>query len=157
MSSTRRAILLVFFLVTLSSVSLILYGVYLFFGAYEVGRGLDVSLSKIEVNFGSDASVTIYLLFNNTSRFYLRLVYVAAYVYLNGQSLTPYAPITSSNLIQLTPFSESPLQLVLGGIPASKIPTGSPKNWLIKVYYYVHDIPLVGQGSYTRQLVYPSA
>lgn len=156
----RKTILIVFILITVVSVSLVSYSVYLLYGAYDVGRLLYVSVSSIEIGSGSEVSIEIYLLFNNTSKFPLQLVYVAGYVYLNGQPLTPhYAPATLdaySNPIILSPFSETPVGPIgVRDVPSDKVPMESPKNWFIKLYFFVHDVPLIGAGSYTRGIIYP--
>lgn len=151
MISTRRVIILAFILATIVSVSSISYNVYLIFGAYDVGRLLNVSISNINVTrLGDEASLEIYFLLDNPTRFTLRLVYVAAFVYLNGQALTlsnaPATLIRYSNPIQLPPFSAVPVPIGLGNIPSHKVPTNSSNHWTMEVQLVIYGVPLTGVG-----------
>lgn len=162
MLSIRKTIIITFILVTILSVSLISYTVYLFFGAYDVGRLLDVEISKIEViRSGDVVSINISLQFDNPSKFALQLVYVATFVYLNGQSLTPsYAPAilnVYSNPIQLPPFSQKNVSMIVGNVPGNKVPTTSSKSWVIELSFLVDNIPLIGMGTYTHKLDFTEA
>jgi len=144
------------------SVSLISYAVYLFFGAYDVGRLLDVAISKIGViRSGDRVSINISLQFDNPSQFALQLVYVAAFVYLNGQTLTPsYAPgilNAYSDPIQLPSFSQKNVSMIVGNIPGNKVPATSSKSWVIKLSFLVDNIPLIGMGTYTHRLEFTEA
>jgi hypothetical protein len=137
--------------------------VYLLFGAYDVGRLLNVSISKIEViRSGYEVSINIFLQFDNPSKSALQLVYAAAFVYLNGQSLTPsYAPATLhdaySNPIQLPPFSQKNVSIIVGNVPSNKVPTTSSKYWVIKLSFLLDNVPLIGVGTYTRRLGFTEA
>jgi hypothetical protein len=162
MLSIRKTIIITFILVTILSVSLIFYTVYLFFGAYDVGRLLDVAISKIEViRSGNVVSINISLQFDNPSKFALQLVYAAAFVYLNGQSLTPsYAPSilrAYSNPILLPPFSQKNVSMIVGNVPGNKVPTTSSKHWVIELSFLVDNIPLIGIGTYTHKLGFTEA
>jgi hypothetical protein len=150
--------MITFILVTIVSISLISYDVYLIFGVYDVGRLMDVSISKIEVTRSGDgASLRIYFLFDNPSKFDLQLVYAAVFVYLNEQSLTPnYAPgtlIAYSNPIQLPALSENvQVQMGVNNVPINKVPTTSSRYWFIKLQFIVYNVPLTGIGTYTFYL-----
>lgn len=158
MISIRRVIIITFILVTIVSVSLVSYSVYLIFGAYDVGRLLDVSISNIDVTrSGDETSLEIYFLFNNPSKFAVQLVYAAAFVYLNGQSLTPsYAPATLiaySHPIQLPQLSENvQVQIGVRNVPSDKVPMTSSRDWFIKLQFMVYNVPLTGMGTYTFYL-----
>jgi hypothetical protein len=132
--------------------------VYLLFGAYDVGRLLVVSISKIGVTrLGDETSLEIDFLFNNTSKFTIQLVYAAAWVYLNGQALTPSNDpatlITYSNPIQLPSLSENvQVPIVVSNVPSYKVPMNSSRYWVIKLQFMVYDVPLTGIGTYTFNL-----
>jgi hypothetical protein len=144
------------------SVSLVSYTLYLFFGAYDVGHLLDVTVSEIEViRSGDVVSINISLKFDNPSKFALQLVYAAAFVYLNGQSLTPsYDPATLnvySNPIPLPPFSQKNVSIIVGNVPGNKVPATSSKSWDIRLSFLVDNIPLVGMGTYAHRLGFEEA
>jgi hypothetical protein len=163
MISIRRVSILTFILITIVSVSLISYSVYLLFGAYDVGRLLDVSISNINVTrAGDETSLVIYFLFNNTSKFTLRLVYAAAFVYLNGQALTPSnAPATLiiySNPIPLPSLSENvQVPIRVSNVPSYKVPMNSSRYWAIRLEFNVYDVPLTGSGTYGFDLQFRQA
>jgi hypothetical protein len=98
----------------------------------------------------------MYFLFNNSSNSGVELVYAAAFVYLNGEALTPsYAPATLviySNPIQLPPFSAVTVPIGLGNVPGDKVPLNSSREWFIKLQFIVSNVPLVGMESYTFYL-----
>ena len=157
MISIRRAITMAYILVTIASISSVSYNVYLIFGAYDVARLLNVSISNIEViRLDVKASLKLYFLFGNPSKFAIELVYAAAFVYLNGQALTPsYATATLirySDPIQLPPFSTVQVPIELENVPINTVPTASSKHWSIKLQFIVYNVPLTGIGTYTFYL-----
>jgi hypothetical protein len=157
MISIRRVITIAYILVTIASISLVSYNVYLIFGAYDVARLLNMSISNIDVtSLGGKTSLELYFLCGNPSRFAVELVYAAAFVYLNGQALTlSYAPATLirySNPIQLPPFSAVQVPIELGNVPNDVVLNASSKHWFIKLQFIVHNVPLTGIGTYTFYL-----
>jgi hypothetical protein len=157
MISIRRVTIMTFILVTIVSISLVSYSVYLLFGAYDLGRLLNASISKIEVTrSGNEASLEIDFLVNNTSEFAIQLVYARALVYLNGQALTlsnaPALLITYSNPIELPPFSAVLVPIRLGNVPSDKVPTNSSRYWTINLQFIAYHVPLTGTGTYTFNL-----
>jgi len=157
MISIRRLSILTFVLITIASVSLISYSVYLLFGAYDLGRLLVVSISKTVITrSGDETSLEIDFLVNNTSEFGIQIVYARAFVYLNSQALTPSnAPallITYSNPIELLPFSAVLVPIRLGNVPSDKVPTNSSRYWAINLQFIAYHVPLTGTGFYTFNL-----
>jgi hypothetical protein len=157
MISIRRVITIAYILVTIASISLVSYNVYLVFGAYDVARLLNVSISNIDVTrLSGKASLKLNFLFGNPSKFAIELVYAAAFVYLNGKALTlSYAPATLirySNPIQLLPSSIVQVPIELGNVPSDMVPMTSSKHWSIKLQFIVYNVPLTGIGTYTFYL-----
>jgi len=157
MISVQRVIMAAFFVVTVVSAFLISYNVYQIFGAYDIVRFMNASISKIDITpSGSQTSLEMYFLFNNSSNRPVELVYAAAFVYLNGQELTPsYAPATLiiySNPISLQPFSAVSVPIGLGNVPSNKVPVNPPWHWFIKLQFIVSHVPLVGTEGYTLYL-----
>lgn len=156
----QKAVATIFILITVSSVFLTSYNVFLLFGAYDVGRLLNVSLSNVEVlNSSSGVSVKLYFSFTNPSKFALKLVYAAAFVYVNSQTLTPsYAPATLvayDQPVLLSPLSENvSVTITAFNVRSEKIPQTSERMWFVKLQFMLYDVPLTGRGVYTFLLHY---
>jgi len=162
MLSFQKIVTVIFILVTFVSIGSVSYIAYMLFGAYDVGRLLNVSISGIDISApsGSTVSITIHFLFDNPSRFALELIRVAGVVYLNGQPLTlSDAPtILWVNRFELPPFSErNQVSIVAGNIPSNKVSSQSPEAWFIKLHFSVRNIPLIGVGYFTVYLEYPGS
>lgn len=162
MLTLQKATIIAFILITVVSVSLVSYSTYLLFGAYNVGRLLNVSVSKIEITHSnsSEVSIEIYFLFDNPTESSLQLVYFAADVYLNNQHLTVRYNLPErqaySNPVTLLPSSkvETP-PIKIENVPNEKVPAEpSSRNWFVLIYFLVFNVPLIERGTYTRGLSY---
>lgn len=156
----NKLILTVYVSITLLSIILIAYSMYLLHGAYDVGRLLNVSISRIEMveSNSNTTTVKIYLGFNNPSRFSLQLVSLTAYISLNGRDLTPhYAPVmlfAYSNPYQLPPYSENITVYIALEVPNYNIPKDLPRSWIVKLYFLINNVPLLERASYVKKISY---
>jgi LEA14-like dessication related protein len=154
----RNLFMIIFMAITLSSIILISYSMYLYSGAYTLVDKFDVSMRsepRIENSSSStDVSVTTSFLFTNPSTFSIRLAYVSETLYLNGQKLGEQA----LDWYEKGPLEINPnvtVSITVGSIPVGKV-SQSSKSWHIELSIILFNMPITDKGFFSRSFNYPS-
>ena len=160
MSPFRKALVAAFISMTVASFSLASYIMYLYFGAYDVGLSLRVSINNVIVNYTKYSNPTLVSVLTNLTvvndtPLLLKLVYLQEKLYLNGNPVEEGAFSYYFNPVELHSQKNTTIIFEIPYVLANKVTTSSPKVWQARIYVIVEGVPLFPRGArYTRFVSY---
>lgn len=164
MWSVRKLPIIGFALMTVVSISLVSYSMYLYFESYNAASVLDVLIKDINVIGGPPNSAffsidtTLYVV--NPGSLSLTFNSVTEELYLNstdnylGEGFFFEPP---PNVKQLPPFSnDTTVTIRITNVPRSKVSLQSPKTWYAAFVIWIYGIPVTGAARFIRFAQYPN-
>lgn len=143
-----------FVLVSILSISIISYSMFLYFKTSEGTSVIDILIKNIEVipeeSPGYFSVKTTFSMANPTD-INLRLESIWEELYLNDSFLGENGFNYYPNLINIPPFSNTTtVSVIIGQVHANEV-TSQSKYWFARVVFWVRGIPLLDNGArFTR-------
>lgn len=148
MALIKKLLIAAFAITVISSMIVVSYSMYLYFGAYNIVDQLDISIQKVTYSASSKKDcydVRTFLLIENNAEFTLKLVYVKIWLYLNNSFVgVNYArdKATYYNPAVLKRGAPVNISITIKEVSSEIINTASSKVWSAQILLVILDIPL---------------
>jgi LEA14-like dessication related protein len=161
MGLPKKLPLVFFALSTLLSISLISYGAYLYFEAYNAVNVIKVSIKNINIIYNSPDPDYVSILTNvsilNPTDLSLEFNSLWETLYLNGHQLGQNYYYVQPPFPRLPPRSNVTVSIPpITNVPRNVVDTQSSKIWRGDFYVTIYDIPIVDTSQFFFRAYYPS-